>query len=197
MKRTKVRFVWLFLGVFMAVSVSGLAQWGRPGPWTDPGLNLTDEQLVKIQEVRLAFQERIMPLRMQWQKAQLNLDSLALKGAGQKETDAAYEALDRVEVELEKAYQGHWDEVRNLLNEEQRILFDRFGGLGMGLGWGRGLNPRWGMGPGMGRGFGPAWGPGMGRGYRTSWGSGIGPGFGGGRARGFGRGYFCPWFRWR
>ena len=183
MKRRSVWTVWLFLGVFMAVSVSGLAQWRRPGPWTDRGLNLTDEQLARIQEVRLAFQERIMPLRMEWQKAQLNLDSLAMKGTGQKELEAAHKALDGVEAELEKAYQDHWSEVRNLLNEEQRVLFDRYGGLGMGLGWG--ANSRWGIGRGMGRGFGADWGLRMERGFRSGWG------------RGLGRGYFCPWFHWR
>jgi len=183
MKLRSARIVWLLLGLFTAITISGLAQWRRAGTWAYRDLNFTDEQLAKIQEVRLAFQEKIMPLRMQWQNAQLNLDSLTLKGAGQKDLDSALEALDRVEVEFEKAYQGHRSEVRNLLDEEQRILFDRFGGLGMGLGLGRGTNPRWGMGSGMGRGYGSGWG--MGRGFRSGWG------------RGLGRGYFCPWFRWR
>jgi hypothetical protein len=197
MKLRNAHNVWLFLGLFTAIAISGLAQWRRPGAWANPGLNLTDEQLAKIQNVRLAFQERIMPFRLQWEKAQLNLDSMTLKGAAQKDIDSAYEALDRIEVEFEKAYQDHWNEVRNLLDEEQRILFDRFGGLGMGPGWVRGLNPRRGMGPGMGRGFGPAWGPGMRRGFRSGWGPGMGPGFGRSWGRGLGRGYFCPWFRWR
>jgi len=199
MKKSRTRIVWLFLGLFVGISVSGMAQWRRPGPWTDPGLNLTDEQLAKIQEARLAFQERIMPLTMQWQRLQMNLDSLTWKKADQKQTNSAYEALDKVDAELEKAYQEHRNEVRNFLDEQQRIIFDRFGGLGMGPGWdlGWGMNPRWGMRQGPGRGFGPAWGPGMGRGFRGGWGFGMGPGFGGGWGRGMGRGYFCPWFRWR
>jgi hypothetical protein len=195
MKKSRTRIVWLFLGLFVGISVSGMAQWRRPGPWTDPGLNLTDEQLAKIQEARLAFQERIMPLTMQWQRLQMNLDSLTWKKADQKQTNSAYEALDKVDAELEKAYQEHWNEVRNLLDERQRIIFDRFGGLGMGAGWG--MNPRWRMRTRLGRGFGAAWGPGMGRGFRGGWGLNLGPGFGGGWGRGMGRGYFCPWFRWR
>lgn len=182
-KQRNIGIVWLFLGIFMAVSVSGLAQWRRAGTWAYGDLNLSDEQLARIQEVRLTFQERIMPLRLQWQKAQLDLDTLTMKGAGQKELEAPYKVLDRVEIELDKAYQAHWNEVRNLLNEEQGILFDRYGGLGMGLG--------------RGRGFGPGYGLGMRQGYRPGWGPGMGLRFGGGWGRGLGRGYFCPWFRWR
>jgi hypothetical protein len=196
MKLKCVLTVWLFLGIFMAISLSGMAQWRRPGPWSSPGLNLTEEQLAGIQEVRLGFQEKIMPLRLKWQKAQVNLDSLEMKGADQKELEAAYKALDGFDIEIEKAYQDHWNEMRNLLNEEQQVLFDRYGGLGMGLGWGRGMNPRWGMRPGWGRGFGPGYGLGMRQGYRFGWDSGMGPWFSG-RGRGMGRGYFCPWLRWR
>jgi hypothetical protein len=195
MKQKSVWTVGLFLGLLTALSVTGMAQWRRPGTWPDPGLNLTDEQLAKIQEVRLAFVERIAPLRMQWQKELVNLDSLTMKGAGQTELEAANEALDKIEAELEKAYQDHRDEVRNLLNDEQRALFDRYGGLGLGLGWG--ANARWGMRPGWGRGFGPGWGPGLRQGYRFGWGPGMGLGFRGPWGRGPGRGYFCPWFRWR
>jgi hypothetical protein len=195
MKRRNAKVVWLFLGVFMAVSVSGLAQWRRPGPWSNPGVTLTDEQLAKIQEVRLAFQEKIMPLRLDWQKAQVVLDSLEMKVAGEKELEAAYKVLDGLDIEIEKAYQDHWNEIRNVLTEEQRVLFDRYGGLGMGLGFGRGMNPKWGMRPGWGRGFGPGYGLNMRQGYRFGWARGMG--MGNGRSWGLGRGYFCPWFRWR
>jgi len=188
---------WLFLWIFTAVSISGLAQWRRSGPWTTQGLDLTDDQWTKIQDIRLAFQEKIMPLRLKWQKAQVNLDSQEMKGADEKQLEAACQARDGLEIELEKAYQDHWNEIRNVLNEEQRVIFDRYGGLGMGLGWGRGMNPGWGMRPGRGRGFGPGFGPGMRQGYRYGWGRGTGPGFGSGWGRGLGRGYFCPWFRWR
>jgi len=185
MMSKSVRSGLLTLGLFFAIVASGQAQFRRPGAWGYPDLGLTDEQLDQIQEFRLAFQEEILPLRMKWQKTQLGLETLMRKCAEQSQIDAQVEALNKVEMELEKKSLDHRTQIRNLLTEEQRIIFDRFGGLGMGPGWGRGLNPRWGMGPGMGSGFGPACGPGM------------GPGFGGGRGRGMGRGYFCPWFRWR
>jgi hypothetical protein len=194
MKQRNIRSVWLFLGLFTATSVLGLAQWRRPGTWGYPGLNLSDEQLAKIQDLRLAFQEKIMPLRLEWEKARLNAERLLSQAADQEKIDAAWETLDGIDLKLEDAYEKHWTEVRGLLDEEQKAYFDRFGGLGLGHGWGRGVNPRLGLRPGFGRGFGPGWG--MRRGFRSGWAPGMGPGFDGWR-RGLGRGYFCPWFRWR
>jgi len=192
-----MRFVFLSLGLILAIAAAGEAQMNRPGAWSYPDLGLTDEQLDKIQEIRLAFQQEILPLRMNWQKMQLSLDALMQKGAGQSQIDAQIEALNKVEMELEKKYLEHRTQIRSLLTEEQRVIFDRFGGLGLGQGWGWGTNPRWGMRFGMGRGLGPAWGPGMGPGFRSAWGPGMRLGSGRGWGRGMGRGYFCPWFRWR
>ena len=104
-----------------------------------------------------------------------------MKRADPKEIEAATKALDGVEIKLDKAYLDHRNEVRALLNEEQKILFDRYGGLGKGLDLGE--NPRWGMRQGRARAFG--------------WDLGMGPGYGAGWGRGQGRGFFCPWFRRR
>jgi len=183
MKHAFIRTTSLFLGCLAVLSVSSLAQWRQPGAWADPGFNLTDEQLAQLQEVRLAFQEKLMPLQMKWQRAQMKRSDLILRGAAEKEIDSAAAELNKIDAEIEKAYQAHWSDVRSLLDVKQRVLFDRFGGLGLGLGWGRGLNPRGGIGYGRGAGFAP--GLGMGWGFRSGWG------------RGMGRGYFCPWFRWR
>ncbi|NOR11909.1 MAG: hypothetical protein GQ545_01515 [Candidatus Aminicenantes bacterium] len=53
--------------------------------------------------------------------------------------------------------------IRNLLTDEQKMLFDQEGGFGMGLGmdYGRGYGQYYGMGYGRG--------PGMGRGFRCPW----------------------------
>jgi len=118
-----------------------------------------------------------------------------LKRADPKEIEAATKALDGVEIKLDKAYLDHRNEVRVLLNEEQKILFDRYGGLGMGLDLGE--NPRWGMRQGRARGFGPDRDLGVRQGYRLGRDLGVSRGFGGGWGRGLGRGFFCPWFRWR
>lgn len=195
MKKRRFGTLWLFLGMLTAVSVPGLAQWPRARAWSDLGLDLTEEQLSKIQDLRLSFREQLLPLEMRWEKAALALDALTIKGAPQKEIEGASGVIEGVDREIEKAYQVHRNEVRNVLNEERKLLFDRHGGLGIGPGAG-GMNPRWGMRFGPGGGFGPGPGWGRGRGARSGWGRGPGYGYGG-RGTGPGRGYFCPWFRWR
>ena len=182
MKRRCFGTLWLFLGLLTVVTVPCLAQWPRAGAWTDFGADLTEAQLAKIQELRLAFREQLLPLEMRWEKAALLLDALTMKGGPQKEIDGAQSVLDGVDREIEKAYQAHKDEVRKLLNEEQKILFDRYGGLGIGPRAG-GMNPGWRMRFRPGGGFGPSRG----------WGRGRGASFG--RGVGLRRGYFCPWFR--
>jgi len=186
MKQNRAAFACLVALALAAVPVSGTAQWRNPGRWAAPVIDLSDEQTAKIEEIRLAFQEKLLPLRTQWQKAGLRLDSLAARGAGQKDLDAAWEEMEKAEAELEKAYQAHRNEIRGLLSEDQKALFDRAGGLGLGLGWDTGMTPRWGMRMGGGRGYGVAWGAGPG------WGLGFGRGRGG-----MGRGYYCPWLYWR
>jgi Spy/CpxP family protein refolding chaperone len=179
------RSVFLSLGLVFALAAAGQAQFRRLGAWSYPDIGLTDEQLDKVQEIRLAFQEEMLPLRMKWQKIQLSLDTLMRKDADQSRIDEQTKMLNEVDMEIEKKYLDHRTQIRDLLTEEQRVIFDRFGGLGLGRGWDWGPRPGWGMRPGLGRGFGPAWGSGMGRGFRSGWGGGLG------------RGYFCPWFRWR
>ena len=69
---------------------------------------------------------------MHWQKIQLSLDTLMAKGADQRRIDAQIKTLNEVDMELKKKYLGYQNQIRNLLNVEQRVIFDRFGGLGRG-----------------------------------------------------------------
>jgi len=177
--------VLLSLGLILAIAAAGQAQMRRPGTWSDMdfALTLTDEQLEKIQDIQLAFQEEILPLRMKWQKTQLSLDTMVAKGADESRLDAQIETLNEVDMELEKKYLGYRAQIRNVLTEKQRVMFDRSGSLGLGRNWDFALRPRWGMRSGLAGDFGRACDSGMGRGFRSGWG------------RGLGRGSFC--LRWR
>jgi hypothetical protein len=168
--------------VLFAVAATPLeAQYRRPWGPVAGGITLTDEQLARIQEIRLAFQEEILALETKWRKLGLEIDALAMKG---QSFEAKLKEIESVEAELDKRYEDHWNKIRSVLTDDQKVLFDRYGGLGLGLGWGPGrgggmaLRRGLGMGPGRGAGYGMA--PGRGRGYGAGW----------------GRGYYCPWRRW-
>ncbi len=175
-------FAFLFLLTSFCFSQSR-ARFTRPGV-----VDLTEEQLIKIQELRLAFQEELLPLRSQLQTGYLGLDLMEAKAEDQKKIDAKIAELTELEMELENRFLAHDQKIRELLTDEQKVLFDRWGGLGMGYG------PGWGGGRGYGRGAawdrgygrGGAWDRGYGRGVRWDRGYGRGAGW----ARGAGR--FCP-----
>lgn len=216
MKKSFAAAAFLFLAVGL-LSAFGQVPYGRAGALGAGGLGLTEEQYSKIEDLRLAFQKEILGLESQWRALALEIDALALKG---KSHEAELKKIQGIETELDKKYEEHWNQVRSLLTEEQRVFFDRSGGLGLGLGMGYG----WGAGRGYGRGYGRGVGygapAGFGRGYGgySRFGAGYGRGigyvardgfgrsygagraYGAGNGRGFGagygRGFFCPW-RWR
>ena len=165
----KNRFISVFLPIFILMlmvpaAAQGLAWQGDP---YNP-LGLTEEQLASIQEQRLAFQEGILSLRAKLTTAYMALDNLYLQNAEQSKIEDQIAELDQMELELDQRFEAHQQQIRGLLTAEQKVLFDRFGGLGMG--------PDFGMGYGVG----------LGRGYGAGYGRGYGAGYG--RGRGAGRG---------
>lgn len=182
--------------VFLAAMLAPPAVAQAPRSWLGyaGAIDLTDEQLDRIEKIRLAFEDVILPLEMKWRKLDLELGSLSRRGLG---LEAKLKELDALEVEMDKKWEEHRTEVRSVLTDDQKALFDRYGGLGLGLGWGPGAGygaaPRWGMGTGPARGMGYGLAPGAGRGYGAY---GRYPRFGRGWGAGMGRGYYCPWRRW-
>jgi hypothetical protein len=92
--------------------------------------------------------------------------------------------MEKLNLELEQKYLAHRDQIREILTDEQKVMFDRWGGLGLGFGRMGGMGLGLGYGPGVGRGFNRGWGRGFesGRGWRRSPGMGMRMGF------------RCPWF---
>jgi len=194
MKASRSAVVWLSAFLFLAiVSVpSADAQVRRPWRANAGAVDLTDEQLDRIEEIRLDFQNEILPLETKWRKLDLELEAMSRKG---QSLDAKLKELDSLELEMDKMWEQHQDKVRSVLTDDQKGLFDRFGGLGQGWGpgGGGGMNPHWGMRTGAGRGTGYGWAPGTGRGYG---GYGRYARYGRGYGAGMGRGLYCPWRRW-
>ncbi|MGB2906565.1 MAG: hypothetical protein WBB73_05665 [Candidatus Aminicenantaceae bacterium] len=218
MIKSKILIVFLPILILLLV-VPASAQSRRWQVQPDNFLNLSEEQMAAIQEHQLAFQKDILSLRTTLMAGYMDLDNLYLQNAEQPKIESKIAELDQMELELDKQFEIHQQQISTLLTDEQRVLFDRFGGLGMGPGFGMGY------GVGYGAGYGGGWARGAGRG---AWGRGVAwsrsardprgytPNMGYGRmpagnmgrgmaragawnARGMGRGmgYFPRCWRWR
>lgn len=176
----KIRISLSIVVVLMLITAS--ASWAQRNPRSRMmyfnGLDLTEEQINKIQEMRLDFQKEILELRTQLQGQYLALRSLNLKGEPQEKIDDKISQIEKLSLELEQKYLAHRDQIRELLTDEQKAMFDRWGGLGLGLGRMDGMGLGLGYGRGVGRGFDRSWGRGWSR----------GPGMG------MGRDFRCPRF---
>jgi Spy/CpxP family protein refolding chaperone len=177
MKKGIIIFGVLIAFVLISALPSQAQRYWRQGARPGYGLDLTEEQLAKIQDMRLEFQKECLPLRTKLQTLYLEMRSLSFKDAEQAKMDAKAEQIDKLEMELEEMYKAHQNQICDLLTDKQKAVFDRWGGLGLGMGpgmgFGRGYGRGWSKGPGQGwnRGMGGAWtrGPGMGRGYWCPW----------------------------
>jgi Spy/CpxP family protein refolding chaperone len=185
----------ILIAFMLISSLPGQAQryWWQ-GMQPSYGMDLTEEQLAKIQEMRLAFYKTILPLQSQIQTHYLELRSMYSKDVEQAQIDARMAQIDKLELDLEQMFVDHQNQIRGLLTEEQKAIFDRWGGLGLGMrgmGLGMGLGMGYGYGRGLGRGFGRAWN----RGFGQGWGRGMGRAWS--RGPGRGRGFWCPWYQQR
>ena len=176
-----------FLSIFASHPLS--AQPGRgPGYGFSWDSNLTSDQIAGIQDLRLMFQEETLPLRTQLQASVLELRNSYLQGNNLEQMNAVRSRISQLQRELEAVYLEYQDEVKGLLTDDQRALFDRWAAAGPELGiWGGG---GYGFRGGRGRGPGAGWAAGAGAGLGPASGTGLGWG------AGMGRGWRCPggWF---
>jgi hypothetical protein len=173
-------------------------RYDRYGPGTEDdfyGLNLTQEQISKIDALEIELEKELAPLIAKLKSNYVVLDELeAERNPDPKRIDAVWEVIYRLEENIENKEISHEKKIRELLTEDQRVIFDGYYGYGMnpysGGAVGRGYSQRafrgyrgrnygyggYGYGAGMGRNF---LGRGMGR---------LGRGYSG-YARGINRGY--------
>lgn len=161
---TKKQISLLVIAVFLLSSASVWAQMRGRGQgmgmamsdWYNP-LNLTPEQMAKVRNMRMEHHKELIDIHMDMQKKRLELMSLISENADQKAIDAKIEEISPFMEKMMKKTVDHWKNVRGILNEEQKAVFDMMhqSGMGMGfgmMGMGRGMM---GMGPDMmGRGMG-------------------------------------------
>jgi len=177
MIKSKVLIVFLpILILLLVVPASAQGRRWQAQPYNF--IDLTEEQLAAIQEQQMAFQKDILSLRTTLMAGYMELDNLYMQNAEQPRIDGKIAELDQMELELDKQFEIHQQQISALLTDEQKVLFDRFGGLGMGAGAGYGMGAGAGYGMGAGAGYGMGYGAGYGRGWargagRGAWGRGV------------------------
>ncbi len=109
---------------------------GKARMGLDDQLKLTPQQVEQIQKSRTAFQTKAIDLRADLQKLRLELRGQLQADKPNKRTiDATLDKIAAKQAALEKLRVEHQLEVRALLTDEQKQIFDaRPYGYGCGMG---------------------------------------------------------------
>jgi len=105
------------------------------------GLNLSEEQLQKIGELRTKNLKEMLPITNEMQEKRAHLKTLTTaERVNQKEIDKVIDEIAMLTAKQMKAKIAHQQEMRSLLTEEQRVIFDSksFGQGRNGFGRGNG-----------------------------------------------------------
>lgn len=129
-------------------------QWAQTGNQPLGGrlagiLDLTPDQQTKIQEIRLNAQKAHLPVRNQIAEKQARLQTLrTAANYDSKEVNKIIEEIGVLRTGLAKDREVTRQEIRTVLTEDQRVIFDSMGnranrGMGMKGGAGAGRNGGW------------------------------------------------------
>ena len=181
-------FVVLMLMVSFSTVFSQGIGWQRPGMgvWATANLNLTSDQMQKLQTMQQDYLKEITPIQSELTLKTQELRTLMVNPAANADQIMAKQnEVFNLRQKLQKVALKYRLNARKILTPEQIALLPAGCGLGFVFGGGYGL------GAGMGR---RAFYRGQGRGM----GMGAGMGFGAGRGRGMGagRGIYCPYRVW-
>jgi len=150
----------------------------NPRIYNDPyDLNLTQKQLEKMDKLEIELEKSLSPLFSKLRTNYFKLDELELQRSPDHiKIDKAWEEIYTLEEEIEKKEIAHEENIRGLLTEDQRAVFDSYYGYGMGTDRGGGSGAGYGsnyLGRGQGY-YGSRGGVGtLGQGYYSR-GRGIG-----------------------
>ncbi|MBN1651911.1 MAG: Spy/CpxP family protein refolding chaperone [Bacteroidales bacterium] len=98
-------------------------------------LNLTDEQQTKIQALRLELTEKNLPLKNELGEMSAKMKTLQTgNDQDMKAISKLIDDMSKVQAQIRKNVAEHRIEVRALLTDEQKVLFDAHQGRGMGKG---------------------------------------------------------------
>lgn len=131
----------------------------EPGQRCFNMLDLTVEQQEQINTLRVKQLEQMLSFRNATQEMRARLQTLnTAKNADMKAINSLIDEKSELKADQMKTRAAHHQEVRALLTDEQRVIFDSFRGMGRG-----------GKNAGNGQGYrGNGFGRGQGQGYRNS-----------------------------
>jgi zinc resistance-associated protein len=140
--------------------------YGPRGAW-GAGLNLTPEQVQKMQALQDKFFKETLPLRNELQAKVLELRTLwAQASPDQTKIMAKQKEINALREQLQEKGTQFRLEARNILTPEQQAQLGSYGpGFGPGYGMMGGFGPGYGMMGGYGHGYGMGYGRGYGMGY--------------------------------
>ncbi|MBD3414191.1 MAG: hypothetical protein GF421_07170 [Candidatus Aminicenantes bacterium] len=144
-------------------------------------LNLSDQQIEKIQKLDMQLEKEITPMLSEMRSLFIKLDEYKIqREPDPQKIDELFDKIDQIEDSIRQKESQFYDNVRDLLTDEQKALFDsyyvfddnipRLGYGRYGCGWGpMRLRRGWGLnsirpGRGLGRGY---YGYGRNQGLRT------------------------------
>ena len=101
--------------------------------------DLSAEQTAKIQKLRIDHQKTVLALQTDLKTKRLELRQMMMEGADQKKLEAKIDELARVGAEIQKKRLAHRNDIRSLLTDEQKKVFNqKCSGLDCGAAFGHG-----------------------------------------------------------
>ena len=96
--------------------------------------NLTSNQIIKIQQLGIDFQNKNLPLNKKIQTKQLEFQSFMNGSADQNNLEAKIEEINQLRTNFKKKWLAYRQNIRKLLNDDQKAWFD-LRGFGMRQGY--------------------------------------------------------------
>ncbi len=140
MKAIKSRHIILLIAVSIILSSSAFAQQRgmQPGEMGKPGTHdkehaehmpmipdLTEKQKEQIKQVRTEHLKAMLPLKNQLMEKRARLHTVSTsENVNMKEINDIIEEIGAIKTQMMKERAAHRQEVRSLLTEEQRVIFD-------------------------------------------------------------------------
>ncbi|MEJ5306752.1 MAG: Spy/CpxP family protein refolding chaperone [candidate division WOR-3 bacterium] len=99
-------------------------------------LNLTDDQKDKIDDLRAEQHKNLLELRYKLAMKNFELNELMRKSPDEKKALKIVEEIGKIKLDIEKSRITNHFKIRSILTDDQKKLFDKHFGMGMGRGFG-------------------------------------------------------------